>query len=312
MLEYGEEHALRDSRPERLRRGTAVIASGSNGFAGLLARFRRAQSGSYLIITALLMPLLIVCLGVASDVGLWLYAHQHMQGAADSAALGAAMAANSEDQVTQANAITAWYGFRNREKGVEVTVNSPPKKSDLNKTTPGAVEVVVKQPQPLFLSRLWLLKPPTVLAYAVAVAGGGTGCLLALDGTVSGAITTQGNSSVVLTGCSLYDNSSSGSALRIGGSASILALSVSVVGGISGSSSITATGGIVTGTAPVADPYAGVSFPPFHGCDHDKFSAKTSETINPGVYCGGMTLNAGAVTGAPDGVRRRYTLWPAP
>src|SRR5918999_1528551 len=59
---------------------------------------------------------------------------------------------------------------------------------------------------------------------AVATADG-LGCVLALDANASGAITAQGNPSVVLNGCSLYDNSQSKSALTMGGSAQISALS---------------------------------------------------------------------------------------
>jgi len=66
------------------------------------------------------------------------------------------------------------------------------------------------------------------------------------------------------------------------------------VGGISGSAGITTTQGVATGVAPTADPYANVPVPFFSGCDQHNFSAHTTVTINPGVYCGGMQLNAGA------------------
>jgi hypothetical protein len=82
----------------------------------------------------------------------------------------------------------------------------------------------------------------------------------------------------------------------------IRALSVGVVGGISGGSSITTTQGVRTGITPVADPYASVVLPSFSGCDKKNFSAKTVVTINPGVYCGGMKLNAGAVVTLNPGI----------
>jgi len=134
-----------------------------------------------------------------------------------------------------------------------------------------------------------------VKARAVAVViGDGTACVLSLNKTASGAAIAQGSTTVNLSGCSLYDNSANASALTVGGSARLSALSVGVVGGISGNTSITAVQGVNTGVQPLADPYAKLQVPAFSGCDDHNFTAKTKVTINPGVYCGGMKLNAGA------------------
>ena len=97
-----------------------------------------------------------------------------------------------------------------------------------------------------------------------------------------------------LTGCSLYDNSNHSSALTVGGSGTLYAESVNTVGGISNTAGITTTDGIATGQPAIHDPYADASFGTFTGCDKTNFVAKTAVTIDPGVYCGGMNLNAGA------------------
>jgi hypothetical protein len=122
----------------------------------------------------------------------------------------------------------------------------------------------------------------------------GLGCVLSLDPHASGATTGQGSTTVNLNGCSLYDNSNNATALVAGGSARISALSVGVVGGISGAQNIAATQGIKTGGGPVLDPYANDSYPSFSSCSQQNYTGKAVETINPGVYCGGMKFNAGA------------------
>jgi hypothetical protein len=66
------------------------------------------------------------------------------------------------------------------------------------------------------------------------------------------------------------------------------------MGGISGTENITALQGIRTGVGPVHDPYAQDSFPTPAGCTEHNYTGKDTETINPGVYCGGMKINAGA------------------
>jgi hypothetical protein len=122
----------------------------------------------------------------------------------------------------------------------------------------------------------------------------GLGCVLSLNAHASGAITGQGSTNVVLNGCSLYDNSDNATALAVGGSAQITALSVGVVGNLTGRSNITTTQGIGTGIGAVADPYANASYPAFSSCTYQNFTAKDTITISPGVYCNGMRLNAGA------------------
>src|SRR5262249_45212444 len=122
----------------------------------------------------------------------------------------------------------------------------------------------------------------------------GLGCVMSLDGYASSATSGQGNTAITLNNCSLYDNSASTTALVMGGSAHLTALSVGVVGNLTGASNITTTNGIRTGIGAVSDPYADVSYPAFFDCTQQNFSAKTTITIDPGVYCGGMSFNAGA------------------
>jgi hypothetical protein len=123
----------------------------------------------------------------------------------------------------------------------------------------------------------------------------GQGCVLALNKSVSGAATAQGSTTVKLKGCSLYDNSNSETALTVGGSATIAADFVGVVGGIGSSNGITADNGIRTHIAPVVDPYADVTFPSYSACNENNFKSKNTMTIDPGVYCSGIQVNAGDV-----------------
>jgi hypothetical protein len=280
------------------RAGAELLRSaGRNG----LLRFRRSQAGNVLMIAALILPLLVGFVGLGVDIALWFYKHQTMQSAADSAAISAATGSTGTGGVTvEADAVTPTYGFTNGSNGVVVTVNQPPKSGNYTASV-GAVEVIIKQPQTPLFSSVFLHAKFDILARAVAIPTG-QGCVLALNGIASGAVTIQGTSAVNLANCSLYDDSNHGSALTVGGSGTLSALSVGVVGGESGASSITTIQGNRTGISPVADPYAGVPMPTFSGCDQHNFSAKKIVTISPGVYCGGMKLDAGAVVTLNPGI----------
>jgi Flp pilus assembly protein TadG len=132
---------------------------------------------------------------------------------------------------------------------------------------------------------------------AVQLKSDGLGCVLSLSRTASGALSGSGSSSVSLSNCSLYDNSNSTTALTVGGSSRVEALSVGVVGGMTGGSNITTTQGIETGLTPLVDPYRDVANPTKSGTNQSACNGQCSHgtaTIDPGIYKQGMKLVAGA------------------
>lgn len=263
---------------------------------GLLRALWHDRRGAYSIVTALMMPLLVGFVGFGTEVGLWFFDHQKMQGAADAAAYSAGLAynlGNTSGFQTEAKAVAAQYGFIDGSGGTTVTVNQPPT-SGSHTATPGAVEVVVQQPQQRLFSAVLASSAVDIAARAVAVGSPGTGCVLSLDRTASVDISAKGTPQVDLNGCSMYDNSNSSTALTDTGNATISALSVSVVGGVSGSVHITTQQGITTGAPPMADPYANVTVPPYT----PTCTPPSGPTLSPGVYCGltiqsNVTLNPG-------------------
>jgi hypothetical protein len=244
-----------------------------------------------------LLPVLIGAAGLGTEVGLWFFRHQSMQGAADSAALSAAVAYYTQGVGTnaaqQAKSVTSTYGFTDGVAGTAVTVDQPPASGAYAGNT-DAIEVAISQPQKRLFSALWSSDPVPVGARAVAIVSNTQGCVLALNASAVGTAAFQGTADVVLKGCSLFDNSNSSSALTINGSSSLTALSVGVVGGVSGKSDITTDKGVFTGQSPISDPYSGVSFPGFSGCTQNNYTAKNTVTLSPGVYCNGLKVNAGA------------------
>jgi Flp pilus assembly protein TadG len=132
---------------------------------------------------------------------------------------------------------------------------------------------------------------------SVTLLADGLGCVLSLSRTASGALASGGSSSVSLNNCSLYDNSNSSTALTVGGSSRIEALSVGVVGGMTGGDNITTTAGIKTGLTPLVDPYRDVPNPTASGTDQNSCNGQCphgTATLNPGIYKNGMKLVAGA------------------
>jgi Flp pilus assembly protein TadG len=263
--------------------------------AGRLTRhFLYDEHGGYLVVTALMSPILIGVVGLAADYGMWVQTHRAMQNAADSAAVSAATAyaVGTTNSDTQAKAIASSYGFVHGTNSVTVTVNRPPTSGSYLGNS-AAVEVIISAPRTPVFSYIYNSSSGTILARTVALASGsGSGCVLALDTTASGALTDDGTTDVKLNNCSLYDNSSSSSALTMNGSATLTAKSVNVVGNISGKNQITTTGGIWTGVAPAADPYASIANPAATGSTVN--TCCNDGTYSPGIYKGGMKLTGKA------------------
>lgn len=289
---------------KRSKGNTTPGNAGTSETLRLLGRFCRDERGGYVIMTALLMPVLIGAAAIGTESGLLFRKHRILQNAADFAAASSAAAfmngANITEITLQAHAVAASFGYVHGANDVEVTVNMPPVSGKYTGSLE-AVEVIVTQPQEALFSAIWSKVPVAVSARAVAL-GSGAGCVLALNKTAASAGHAAGGGTVKLNGCSLYDNSANATALSVDGSSQIEALSVGVVGGISGSGNIMTTNGVATGISPIKDPYADVAEPSFSGCDYNHFTAQKTMTIEPGVYCKGFTVNAGAVVTFKPGV----------
>lgn len=170
----------------------------------------------------------------------------------------------------------------------------------------------------------------------ININNGGEACALALGKTSTGtndpsAITANGNAKINLTGCGVFTNSSDSQAIYYGpkGSASInlypvnglLDASVGATGGASFSAASTINEctsancatkvalSTTTGQAELPDPYAnltipspGTCLPPPSGsqCTNKSLWCLTgggnNYTLNPGTYCGGISMSANAVT----------------
>ncbi|HSC17471.1 MAG TPA: pilus assembly protein TadG-related protein [Rhizomicrobium sp.] len=265
----------------------------------LLQRFRKDESGNYLIIGALSMPVLVGMAAFGTEEGMLLHKQKVMQHAADSAAVSAAVAVvggATDNGVVQAKAVAANYGFIGATvvtaNSTQVTVSSPPTTGAYTSDR-SAIEVRISQPQSRLFSSIWGTTRTPISARAVATPQGQP-CILALDPTASASYSEQGTANVQLINCAIVDDSTSASAVSLGGGGLVTTTFVGVVGGISGAQNITASYGTFTGYHYTSDPYANVNYPAYSGCNQHNYQSSKTETISPGVYCGGIKLVAGA------------------
>lgn len=113
-----------------------------------------------------------------------------------------------------------------------VTVNVPPL-SGPNTGKTGFAEVIVSRPNNTILMKLFGKRALTVAARAVAGPSFNSACIFS-TGTTGTGISLNGTNSVLSAAdCSIYDNSSSSTALTLSGGSSIVAKTIGLVGGYS-------------------------------------------------------------------------------
>ena len=236
-------------------------------FTAFGGRFAADERGVSAILVGLVATSLIGMIALGVEGGLWYKIHADMQTAADAAALGAATAQKAGESASAVEA-EAWAeakanGFAITSvsgvvgagaNSLTVTVNTPPTSGGYT-ANGSAVQVLISQPQTLFLAGAFLHSGPTISAGAVAGTGTGPACVLVTD--TSGTSVTMVGVSATLSSCNMQVNSSSSPAFSMTGG-SLTATAVDIVG------HYTNTGGTIsstptTGVAAVSDPFASLS-----------------------------------------------------
>ena len=296
----------------------------------MFSKTRKNERGQAALLLTLGIVLMFGIVGLSVDVGWAYYAHLSAHAAAESAALAAAQAAletggsplkcgshgvvcnsspaacgSSTASPPGTNMDTACLyaqsnGFvtaGNQSVTMQSGLGSAPTVVGVTSSYWVAVRATQSIPQ-LFSAVMGNTSlTPTARATAAIVPLTGTGgCIYVLDPAAQNAFVASGSASVTAP-CGMYVDSSNTKALQVTGGASLNAnpSSINVVGGDQGSNSNIhplAT----TGAPSFADPLANIPAPTWSGCDHTTQVSVSgvAQALNPGVYCGGISVNGGA------------------
>src|SRR5207244_1298322 len=143
------------------------------------------------------------------------------------------------------------------------------------------------------------LNVATAAVGARAVSGpgnGGGGCVYVMNAVGDQTFKLSGSATLNVPTCKIIVNSVSSRAMTTSGSACAHAASIDITGQLSNSSSCPSTPTPNTSVPPKNDPLSGLQAPTWSGCDHSSrvsISGGTN-TLSPGVYCGGISISGGA------------------
>ena len=260
-------------------------------------RLRKFQSGQVVVLAVMMTAVLCGLAGLAVDEGVFQNDRRQMQAAADSAAIAGdqeILAGNSDSITSAAFTDAQKNGFTNGSNNVTVTVNNPPLSGSYSADS-NAVEVIVSAPRPTYFLNAIGISTVNVSTRAVAHLGNAPYCIMTLDPDDQNSLSLFGVA--LLQTCGIVNNSNSDHAFGIFGVALWHASSIGIVGNYDFDLLPFVSPKPVTGIAPVRDPLARLQPPAVGGCDHINYSLGliSIATMNPGTYCGGITLTGAAV-----------------
>jgi Flp pilus assembly protein TadG len=289
------------------------------------SRNRPAERGQALIFVTLSLTVLLALIGTVVDVGWAYWRREECQSAANSAALAGATVAYKASNLTCGSGVTCQAntacpasptgttdpvqvacqfatrnGFTNGANGGKqsVSIAANITSSPVSGTSPAYwISATVSEDLPLtFLS---VLGSQSTTVRVTSTAGRfvqqASGCIYVLDPTADKAWWMTGGN--VTTGCGIYvDSSKSDAAYMTGGNLTLNnGADLTIHGSLSQSGgTISPSGDVLQNRPSVSNPFSGMTAPtPVSPCTADpKISGGTSNTINPGTYCG-ITISGG-------------------
>ena len=271
--------------------------------ATFLGRFARCRDGSIAIIAAGAVPLMLLMASGAIDYAFIYKQRGALQSAADAAAIagarGLSMSDAQRDNVAEVVKAVVKYSVKSntsRNMG-QLAVSSAVS------TSPIEVTVKVSQSISTFFGKLFGTSAVAVTVNATArVIGQPHICVLGLNRFASGTISLEKEARVTGENCAVFSNSSHQNSIQSKNSSNLTADLICSRGGKDGTKG-NFNPEPLTDCPGFEDPLAGRPEPSVGKCDHEhELVITTNQSLSPGVYCGGITIEAGARVELQSGI----------
>jgi Flp pilus assembly protein TadG len=265
-----------------------AIASGRNRLGNLLRRWLHDRSGGVFATFALLSPILAGATGAAVDYGMFQRDRTRLQALVDAAAVASAR----EMQMAKADKGKISAVAENYVKVGEPDA-SVSTSVDLETF---AVTVNAEHKYTAMMGALFWGSDPTVRASATAKLNGMMPlCLLALDQKAGGAVHLEQAAMMTAPNCMVYSNSKHASGVQAKDDAVVKAGLICSAGGKGRANSAKFTPEPILDCPQMDDPLRSRPTPGDTTCRYNSMVVSGgSQTLQPGVYCGGLKITDGA------------------
>lgn len=254
-----------------------------------LSAFGTCDRGTVALVFGLSLVPIVLGAGISLDYARALNARQLIQNATDAAAMaGAKLPLNDNDR--RGSAAKAAFDAnmaRSHLAGIEPEIVA----------SGNEVMVAASYSMPTTFTSIAGIDAIDlkVTTRARTTPGDALVCLLALNPTANDALHLQGSTRQVAEGCAVWVNSSAPRSVNAVGASSGQADSYCTAGGISGAEHFSPSP--QAGCQELQDPFAAevAKYIPPSGCKENNLRLKKGKhVLEPGVYCGGITLQAHA------------------
>jgi hypothetical protein len=256
-----------------------------------LRRFLKCTHGHMAMMTGILAPVLIGVAGGAIDVSAFMAHKTDLQHIADAAALGAAKEA-ALNGWSSAAAVSLVNGYLEAHKrsgavgSVEGKVEVDPAKKQVTVT-------LEQDHHPYFMVGYFVGSPQIRVSSAAQTNNKTNICVIGLDKADAATVSLETNAVVSAPKCSVYSNSASASGLTSTGNANLVAQLACSAGGVAGMSKNYNYQKPLTDCPEVADPLVERPPPAVGPCrEIDATYQHYIGDLQPGVYCGGLSITA--------------------
>jgi Flp pilus assembly protein TadG len=263
-----------------------------------LEKFASSESGNVVTIFAVASIVIVGVTALAVDYSSFAEERSHLQAVADAGALHAARELSSTNPAMIADVASTYAKSNLRPKSAKATVAT-------TLIPPDSVKVQIEEDVQPILSGMFNNKQTHITVKAVAkMYSGPPLCVLGLDPAASGTIQLRQMAIMTATNCAIASNSTSAGGLTSVDMAVLVALNSCSSGGIARSSVANFIPRPFTDCPSTPDPFASRPAPTAGPCRsvNTVMSGGTTATLNPGTYCGGLTLTLAAQVKLNPGV----------
>ena len=284
-----------------LKKSNQHNSGDAQSLAVTLASLRVDQRGSVIVLAAMLLPIALLIVGTTIDYGHAFFQRQRLQSIVDKAALAAARELGLSDAARENVAETVHASVKIAVAANDKTWTQP----DLQTSVASEpLEVTVRARQriiPLFGGAFGLLPVENEVTAVARIVGRPNICLLALEDSEAGAIWLVKSSRMTGKNCAIFSNSSNSSGLVVRDDAILTAKTVCSAGGVSKSGTIIPEA--LADCPKFEDPLASRGEPAIGSCDFNNVKVvSSSQTLKPGVYCGGLSISGSSTVALDPGV----------
>lgn len=268
----------------------------------------RHNYGGIAMIAAVALPVLLAVLGVASDFAMLTKLRSDLQTAADAAAIAGAreipVAKSNEKQVVSAAMSYATYALAggSQESKSDLAASHIAVTAEVVDNFSAVSVDITETWSPFFAHFIKSGITPVKVNAKARFVGRNNICVLGLA-VANTAVFLDKNAKLTANNCGVFANSKSSDALTMGTGAYMKTSIACSSGGASISGSATADPFPITDCPAVSDPLAARPAPPVGACDHNDLSIKGgTASLDPGVYCGGISIARTAIVTFNPGV----------